>query len=285
MNQRQHVLCDLAAAIRADEVGLEYGVYGDYRLRCTCQPIYSVEANRLKPVAVEAFMEAHRAGEVVPWQEFFFQLPERDRPFVESLYRALHIRNYFHIGLDGGDLFLNYNPSVEGDHRRALAEMRFMAQRLGDYGLHSSRLVCEIGGRCALDDTALLSMVREMRRNGLRVAIDDFGIGQVSEAWVRLLEPDIVRIDGGWFKELCRHFAAEKLFRPLLSLLHDQGVQVLVEGIEQPAQLGVALEAGADLLQGLLLARPVLTGTLFSAEPLEINELLRPAAKVIPLFG
>jgi len=60
---------------------------------------------------------------------------------------------------------------------------------------------------------------------------------------------------------------------------------VLVEGIEQPAQLGVALEAGADLLQGLLLARPVLTGTLFSAEPLEINELLRPAAKVIPLFG
>jgi EAL domain-containing protein (putative c-di-GMP-specific phosphodiesterase class I) len=160
-----------------------------------------------------------------------------------------------------------------------------MAQRRGDYDLDSSMVVCEITEQAAPDDAVLVAVVREMRRNGFRIAIDDFGTGHSTEARVRMLEPDIVKIDGGWFAELCRHAAAERLFRPLLCLLHDQGAKVLVEGIEEPRHLDVALEAGADLLQGFLLARPALTGTLLDAGPLAVDRLLRPAAKIIPLFG
>ena len=111
------------------------------------------------------------------------------------------------------------------------------------------------------------------------------GAGHSTEERLLLLEPDIVKIDGGWFAEVCRHAAAEKLFRPLLSLLHDHGAKVLVEGIERPDQLQIALEGGADLLQGYLLGRPVPVGTIFPAQPLALDDLLRPSAKVIPLFG
>jgi EAL domain-containing protein (putative c-di-GMP-specific phosphodiesterase class I) len=276
---------DVAQAIRADEIGLEYGVYGAYRLRSTCQPIYAPKDGNLVPVAVEALIQPQRAGAIVPPQAFYGEVSGDDRLFVESLSRALHVRNYPYVGLDGVDLFFNYDPLVNDHLGRALAEIRLMAQHLGQYDLDASMLVCEITEQAAPDDCVLLATVREMRRNGFRIAIDDFGAGHSTEARIRLLEPDIVKIDGAWFSELCRHAAAEKLFRPLLSLLHDQGAKVLVEGIEQPAQLHVALDAGADLLQGFLLARPALTGTLLSAEPLAIEALVKPTAKIIPLFG
>jgi EAL domain-containing protein (putative c-di-GMP-specific phosphodiesterase class I) len=276
---------DVARAIRADEIGLEYGVYGAYRLRGACQPIYAPRGDVLVPVAVEALIQPQLASATVSAQAFFGGVPGRDRLFVESLCRALHVRNYPFVGLDGADLFVNYDPLVNDHLGRALAQIRLMALHLGEHGLDASRMVCEITEQAAPDDGVLVATVREMRRNGFRIAVDDFGTGHSTEARVRLLEPDIVKIDGGWFTELCRHAAAEKLFRPLLSLLHDQGAKVLVEGIEQPAQLRVALDAGADLLQGFLLARPTLTGTLLSAEPLRIESLIRPPAKVIPLFG
>lgn len=276
---------DVAQAILADEIGLAYGVYGEYRLRSACQPIYAPRDGSLVPVAVEALIQPHRAGAVVTPAAFQRDVPTDDRLFVESLCRALHIRNYPHAGLDGADLFLNYDPLVNDHPGRALAEIRLMARHLGDHDLDASMLVCEITEQAAPDDGVLKALAREMRRNGLRIAIDDFGAGHSTEARVRLLEPDIVKIDGRWFAELCRHAAAERLFRPLLSLLHDQGAKVLVEGIEQPRQLGVALDAGADLLQGFLLARPALTGTLLSAEPLAIDNFVKTPANVIPLFG
>jgi EAL domain-containing protein (putative c-di-GMP-specific phosphodiesterase class I) len=275
----------IGEAIFADEIGLEYGVYGDFRLRSACQPIYAAGDGRLDLVAVEALIQPQLSWKATPPRTFYDQVPSSDRLFVESLSRALHIRTYPYIGLDGVDLFINFNPLVNDHLGRALAEIRLMAQHLEEYGLDASMVVCEITEQAAADDKVLLATVREMRRNGLRVAVDDFGAGHSTEARVRLLEPDIVKIDGGWFAELCRHTAAEKLFRPLISLLHDQGAEVLVEGIEKPGQLQIALDAGADLLQGYLLGRPVLTGTLLSGEPLLIDNLLRPPAKVIPLFG
>jgi EAL domain-containing protein (putative c-di-GMP-specific phosphodiesterase class I) len=285
MSRRQDRRRDVAQAIRADEIGLEHGVYGAYRLRSACQPIYAPRDDVLAPVAVEALIQPHLDGAVLSPQAFHGEVKADDRLFVESLCRALHVRNYPFVGLDGVELFLNYDPLVNDHLGRALAEIRLMARHLADHGLKASMLVCEITEQAAPDDGVLLATVREMRRNGFRIAVDDFGTGHSTEARVRLLEPDIVKIDGGWFAELCRHAAAERLFRPLLSLLHDQGARVLVEGIEQPEQLRVALDAGADLLQGFLLARPALTGTLLAAEPLALENFLKPSAKVIPLFG
>jgi EAL domain-containing protein (putative c-di-GMP-specific phosphodiesterase class I) len=124
-----------------------------------------------------------------------------------------------------------------------------------------------------------------MRRDGIRIAIDDFGTGHSTVERVSLLQPDIVKIDGGWFGEFCRHAAAERFFRPLVSSLHDRGARVLVEGIEQPVHLRVALDGGVDLLQGYLLARPALAGTIFNEEPLVIDALLGRENNVVPLFG
>jgi EAL domain-containing protein (putative c-di-GMP-specific phosphodiesterase class I) len=285
MSERRDRRRDVGRSIFADEIGLEYGIYGDYRLHSAFQPIFAPRGDHLEPVAVEALIQPRLGGQPVLPQDFLGSVRTRDRLYVEALCRALHLRNFQFIGVDGLDLFFNYDPQVNDHAGRALAEIRLMAGHLNDYGLDAGMLVCEITEQAAGDEQVLRRVVAEMRRAGLRIAIDDFGAGHSTEERLRLLEPDIVKIDGGWFADVCRHAAAEKLFRPLLALLHDHGVKVLVEGIERPDQLRVALDGGADLLQGYLLGRPALVGTIFPEAPLALDDLLKPGAKVIPLFG
>ena len=271
-------------AIFADEIGIEYGVYGEFRLRSAYQPIFAPRGRFLKAVAVEGLVEPHRAGRPVAPRAFFEGVPAPDRLYVEAMCRVLHLRNFRNIGVDGLDLFFNFNPLINDHLGRALAEIRLMTRHLDDLGLHPGMLVCEITEQAA-DDRVLVSLVREMRRDGIRIAIDDFGTGHSTAERMALVRPDIVKIDGAWFAEFCRHAAAERFFRPLVSTLHDRGAKVLVEGIEQSNHLRVALDGGVDLLQGYHLARPALAGTIFNEEPMPIDLLLGMESKVVPLFG
>ncbi|RRH95282.1 EAL domain-containing protein [Mesorhizobium tamadayense] len=271
-----------AEAIFADEIGLQFGVYGEFRLWSAYQPIFAPRGRTLRAVAVEALIEPRRAAGPVAPPVFFDGVPASDRLFVETMCRMLHLGNYRNIGVDGLTLFFNYNPKINDHRGRALAEIRLMTRHLGDFGLEPAMLVCEITEQAA-DEHLLASLVREMRRDGVRIAIDDFGTGHSTEARMGLLLPDIIKIDGGWFAEFCRHAAAERFFRPLVSMLHDRGAKVLVEGIEHATHLRVALDGGVDLLQGYHLARPALAGTIFNEEPLSIDALLGTDNKVVPL--
>ncbi|AZO51442.1 MAG: EAL domain-containing protein [Mesorhizobium sp.] len=271
-----------AEAIFADEIGIEYGVYGDFRLKSAYQPIFAPRGRSLAPVAVEALIEAQRDARPVAPPVFFGSLPAADRLFVETMCRMLHLRNFRNIGVEGLDLFFNYNPLINDHLGRALAEIRLMTRHLGELDLYPGMLVCEITEQAA-NDKVLISLVREMRRDGIRIAIDDFGTGHSTEERIALLAPDIVKIDGAWFAEFCRHAAAERFFRPLVSMLHDRGAKVLVEGIEQAVHLRVALDGGVDLVQGYHLARPALAGTIFNEEPLSTEALLGMDSKVVPL--
>lgn len=272
----------VAEAIFADEVGIQFGVYGAFRLWSAYQPIFAPQGKALKAVAVEALIEPHRAARPVAPSVFFDSVAASDRLFVETMCRMLHLGNYRNIGADGLTLFFNYNPMINDHLGRALAEIRLMTRHLGDFDLQPRLLVCEITEQAA-DDRVLTGLVREMRRSGIRIAIDDFGTGHSTEERINLLAPDIVKIDGAWFAEFCRHAAAERFFRPLVSMLHDRGAKVLVEGIEQATHLRVALDGGVDLLQGFHLARPALAGTIFNEEPLSIEALLGADNKVVPL--
>src|SRR5690606_35905206 len=119
-------------------------------------------------------------------------------------------------------------------------------------------LVCEVTESPALDRATFVRLAAEMRRLGMRLAIDDFGSGDSTLERVELLEPDFVKIDGAWFRRLVQTPGAARLLANLVDGFHRGGASVLVEGIETSAQLRAALDAGADCVQGYLLGRPAL---------------------------
>ena len=284
MNSRRERRRNVCDAIYAYEIGIEYGIIGDYRLRSAYQPIFAPREGFLVPVAVEALVEPYRSGTAVAASAFFEELAPEDRLFGETMCRVLHLRNFRNLGVPGLDLFFNYNPQINDHAGRALAEMRLMAMHLDDLGIEPGMLVCEITEQAAPDDRLLGKLVHEMRRNGMRVAVDDFGAGHSTMARMSVVEPDIVKLDGAWFGQLCLSEASERLLRPLVAGLHDRGIKVLVEGIENAHHLRTALAGGVDMLQGFYLGRPALAGAIFDEKPVAIESLLGLDAKILPFL-
>ncbi len=272
-------------AIFVDEIGIETGIHGDFRLKSTYQPIFRRELSTLRPAAVEGHMAAFVDGIEVPPGRPLEDADPSDRLFVKGMCRELHLRNHHNIGVADLDLFVRYDPGASRDPKAVARDVAGLARRLGEIELDPRLVVCALGETGELDLSALLVLVGEMHRHGLRVALDDFGGGDATFERIGLLRPDIVKTDGAWFRRLCASQPTSKLFCSIAETIRGFGATVLVDGVETPAQLRVALDARAEFLQGCLLARPALAGTIFDPTPLDIAGLLQADAKVVSLFG
>jgi EAL domain-containing protein (putative c-di-GMP-specific phosphodiesterase class I) len=274
----------ISDAIIVDEIGIEYGRYGPYVLKSAYQKIFLADRGLLRPFGVEGLVVPYLQGSPLPPKALFEAADPEDELFIESMCRALHLRNYRNIGVDGLTLFFNFDPRTNSDFGITVAELDLMARRLGEIELESRLLVCEITESEAQNTTTLLDIAAEMRRHGIRIAIDDFGAGHSNMERIELIRPEIVKIDGSWFRQLVAVAGAEGLFRGLVAGLRQLGAQVLVEGIETPTQLQWAAEAGADYFQGYLLSRPQLAGADFDMSARSAEAIIEPHANVVRLF-
>ena len=271
-------------AILVDEVGLESGVYGQYHLRSAIQPIFERRGAHLVPVAAEGLVSPHLAGEAIEPHRFFDGVPAGDRLLVEAVCRAIHLRNHRNTGAEELDLWFRYDPRANRDYAEFLRESSLMAGRLPQAAFDPQRLVCQIAEADMLDPPGQARLAAGMRGLGTRIAIDGFGTGESSLERIGQITPDFIRMDGPWFRKLCRESTAIKLLASLISGFRQRGTKIVIAGIEDAAQLGHALACRADLLQGSFLARPALVGTVFDRTPLAVGALLSGGGTVVPLF-
>lgn len=270
----------VADAIFVDEVGIEIGLLGDFRLKSAYQPIFRRAGAELRPIGIEGRVAPFLEGKAVAATEFLGNVSPDRRLFVESLCNALHLRNHPNVGLPWLELFVSYNPRGSGEFLR---EMAALAKILGEIDLDPRLVVCEISEAAALDQESLQALAKEIRRHGMRVAIGDFSHSPGGQ--VGAFRPDIVKIEGAWFRRLCEDDGTARLFAPVAAMFRQLGAQILVGGIETMTQLRVAVDGQADLLQGRLLAPPALAGTIFEEGSLSLERLLDSPGKVVPLFG
>ena len=253
-----------------DEIGIAYGRFGDLVLKSCYQPLYSVQGDWLQPFGVEALVTGMRDMAAIGADEILGCVDGEQREALERLCRMLHVRNYHNMGLPGIQLFFNANPGFTGEDVEQLGWI------LAEEDIAPDLVTCEITEQAG-DDARLQVLAAELRAIGIRLAVDDFGAGHSTTARVRALRPDTVKIDAAWFHAVVSRPGALNLLPALFARLSDLGCAILVEGIETPRHLQAAVEAGADLLQGYLLARPALAGTIIDEAPLSIGDLLAGA--------
>jgi EAL domain-containing protein (putative c-di-GMP-specific phosphodiesterase class I)/CheY-like chemotaxis protein len=119
------------------------------------------------------------------------------------------------------------------------------------------RLVLEITEHAPVADyEALTACLTPLRRQGLRVAVDDTGAGFSSLNHVLGLSPDLIKLD----KELSRDVETDDVRRALVgslaSFASHIGAEIVAEGIESTEQLFALRDAGVRYGQGFLLGRP-----------------------------
>ena len=102
--------------------------------------------------------------------------------------------------------------------------------------------------------------IRHLARSsalGVRIAIDDFGIGYSSLARLRRLPVDTLKVDRSFVMGLGRHEEDDEIVRAIVALAKSIGLAVVVEGVEDEVQLAGARRLGCDAGQGFLWSRPV----------------------------
>lgn len=124
-------------------------------------------------------------------------------------------------------------------------------------GLPPDSLVLEITESGAISGQGIVNRLTELHRRGVRVAMDDFGIGYSSLSQLRQLPIDVVKIDRTFIAEL--HSTAEDSAFPraVVRIGQSLGLKVVAEGIENAEQTTLLAELGCSYGQGYLFGRPV----------------------------
>ncbi len=190
-----------------------------------------------------------------------------DRLHVECMSRALHLRNYRQAAPAGRELYINVNPAIYELVEVIEREFEFMFSILAEHGLSPELLVCELVEEEALSNDVLARICRKFRDHGARIALDDFGSGASGMERYRALQPEVVKVDGPMFRELCRTAGGRRMLGAIARTFVKDGTSILVEGVETQDHLDMAIGIGASLVQGYGLARPHLLPFSFPEIP------------------
>ena len=133
-------------------------------------------------------------------------------------------------------------------------------QVLAQTGLSPSALEVEITETLIMldaDHQRTVAQLDALRQLGLTLAIDDFGTGHSSLAYLKRLPVSVLKIDKAFVHDLGSDRDDEAIVRAIIAMTRHLGLATVAEGIETEGQLRWLQEAGCDVGQGYLFARPM----------------------------
>jgi len=232
------------------------GAPGGFRLTSHFQPIFGTAECR--PIGYEALIRATRSdGLAVEPAQLLRSVPEgAERASLDRQCRRVQIEQFIRLGDVRSRLFLNLDPQVAVEGPRFAA---FFSEVLETYGLPAERVAIELTEAELPSEERLAAAMEHYRELGCLIVVDDFGAGHSNFERVWRVQPDIVKIDREMTRRLSSNSVARRMLSGIVSLLHDAGAMVCVEGVETEDQALCAIDAGADQLQGFYFARPAET--------------------------
>jgi diguanylate cyclase (GGDEF)-like protein len=248
---RVALVADLRRAIDHDELVLQY------------QPQVDVRSGAF--VAVEALMRWHHPQRGLLAPNTFIPLAEQTqliRPLTRWAIRAA-LRQSVAWQSTGLPVRVAVNLSAHDVQDSGLPEV--VAELLATSGAVPEHLQLEITESSLLGDPgrAQANLAR-LRALGVRIAIDDFGIGYSSLSYLQQLSVDELKIDKSFVQRMAADEGARSIVRAIIDLADDLGLAVVAEGVEDRATWDVLAALGCDLAQGYYFS-PALPATDLTA--------------------
>jgi diguanylate cyclase (GGDEF)-like protein/PAS domain S-box-containing protein len=129
---------------------------------------------------------------------------------------------------------------------------------LDETGLPPSSLDLEITETHAMQNAeATIMTLRELKRLGVRISIDDFGIGYSSLSYLKRLPIDTLKIDQSFVRDITTDPDDAAIATAVIALAHTLKLQVVAEGVETQEQLEFLAARHCDRMQGYLFSRPL----------------------------
>jgi diguanylate cyclase (GGDEF)-like protein/PAS domain S-box-containing protein len=186
---------------------------------------------------------------------------------------------------EGKDIAVSVNLSAR--QVAALDTADLVRGALKRSGLPAPALCVEIteGGVMNHGEDAMRTL-HELRKLGVRIAIDDFGVGYSSLSYLKTLPVDVVKLDRAFVQSLPDSKEDKAIVSAVLALADVMGLTVIAEGVESKRHLAELRRLGCRLVQGYLFGRPQLpheldldgllpAGRPGVGDPLVIREFMR----------
>lgn len=140
--------------------------------------------------------------------------------------------------------------------------------------IDASRIVVEITEHSPVDDyEAFKKALQPLRKQGLRLAVDDAGAGYASFQHILQIEPDYIKLDVSLTRDIHKDTKKQLLAKALFAYAKAIDCTIIAEGIEILDELSTLRELGIDKIQGYFLSHPlpINEANQFSVELASVN--------------
>lgn len=155
---------------------------------------------------------------------------------------------------------LRYSINLSGRTLTTPGVCELIQDMLKDTGLNPSALTFEVTETVAIADMVAADLfLSRLRSMGCQTALDDFGSGMASFAYLRDLPVNSVKIDGRFVKNLATSPVDQAMVRAMNEIAHALGKQTIAEFVENEESFKLLATYGVDFAQGYHLGRPDVT--------------------------
>jgi diguanylate cyclase (GGDEF)-like protein len=190
-------------------------------------------------------------GEFIPFAENTGFIREITRWAIEAA-----LKQRIKWANEGLPLRISVNVSARDLMKTDFPEM--ITTLLGRYDASPDWLALEITESAVMaDPQRALSVLERLHVIGLRLSVDDFGVGYSSLSYLKKLPVSELKIDMSFVRNMDHDKNDETIVRSTIDLGHNMGLTVVAEGVETEVIWNMLREMGCDVAQGYYLSRPL----------------------------
>ena len=240
--QQLALMAELRLGLQREELTLHY------------QPLVELKTGHV--VGVEALVRWQHPTRGLLYPDTFIPAAEKTGLIAPLttwvLANALRQQQIWHLA--GIGLHISVNLSVRNLQQADI--VREISGALRSSGVKPEWLTLEITeSAIMIDPERAKSVLAELHDLGVNLAIDDFGIGHSSLAYLKQLPIDTVKVDKSFVMDLENPTNAA-IVRATIDLAHNLGLGVTAEGVEDESALDTLILLGCEQAQGYHMSRP-----------------------------
>lgn len=252
MNQRHgqmHQVASITQALKED------------RFHLYAQEIQSISDNKFchKEMLIRMLDddgEILTPGSFLPAAERYNLMPEIDRWVIRQCFSALDEMILKSIPEAQRSEVL-FNINLSGASLNDDSFLEYVLAEAARYSVRCQHICFEITETMAIANlVATRKLIKQLKSKGFLFALDDFGSGVSSFAYLKNLDVDYLKIDGMLVKDIVNDPVSHSMVSAINQIGHVMGIQTIAEFVEDGEILEKLKEIGVDFAQGYGISRP-----------------------------
>lgn len=185
----------------------------------------------------------------IPAAERFGMIAEVDRWVISHIFNLIEQHH-----ADDGSQF-SINISTQSFTHGGMLE--FITDKMRHHSIDPERLVFEVTETSAMNDiTHAIEFLQALRKLGCKTALDDFGVGYSSFAYLRELPVDIIKIDGGFVHDIHTNPLNYAIIKSINEVALALGKTTVAEFVNSDEAYQALKEIGVHCVQGFFVGKP-----------------------------